>query len=98
MADVCPRKPILYTRAAASAAVAVLLRVEEVLSHLPLPRQQAKVFRLCNGYPEAVSPADRAVASIRTCGEIEIGLEPHYSTMAATAVGLQHTAPRANRE
>jgi hypothetical protein len=36
-ADVCPRKPILYTRAAASAAVAVLLRVEEVLSHLPSP-------------------------------------------------------------
>lgn len=77
--------------------VLVLLRVEEVLSHLPLPRQQAKVFRLYNSYPEAVSPADRAVASIRTCGEIEIGLEPHCSTMATTAVGLQHTAPRMNQ-
>jgi hypothetical protein len=74
--------------------VLVLLCVEEVLSHLPFPRQQAKAFRLCNSYPEAVSPADRAVAPIGTCGKIEISLEPHCSTMATTAVKLQHTAPR----
>src|SRR4249919_3880730 len=39
--------------------VLVLLRVEEVLRHLPLARQQAKALRLRNCRPETVSPADR---------------------------------------
>ena len=70
--------------------VLVLLRVEKVLDHLVLARQQAKALGLGNRYPEAVSAADGAIAPVGACRQIEISLEPNRSAVATPAVGLQH--------
>jgi len=69
----------------------VLLRIEAVLSHLVLARQQSETLGLGNCYPEPVSPTDGAVAPVRASRKVEISLEPDCPAMATSAVGLQHT-------
>src|SRR5688500_13088882 len=70
--------------------VLVLLRIEAVLSHLMLARQQAETLGLGNCYPEPVSPADGAVAPVRAHRQVEISLESNRSAVATPAVCLQH--------
>lgn len=70
--------------------VLVFLRIEAVLGHLMLARQQAETVGLGNCHPEPVSPADGAVAPVRASRQVEISLEPDRPAMATSAVGLQH--------
>jgi hypothetical protein len=74
--------------------VQVLAGVEPVLGELGLSRQQAKVIRRRHGGPESGSAPDRAVAAIRTLGEIEFGLELDRAAMASAAVSSEHGEKR----
>ena len=70
--------------------VLVLFRIEAVLDHLLLSREQPKIFRLGHCRPETRSSADRAVAPVRARRQIEISFERYRAAMATSFVGLQH--------
>ena len=70
--------------------VEVLLRIEQVLRHLRLARQQAKTVSFGHRWPEARSAADGAVAAIRALREIQISFELDGATVATTSVCIQH--------
>ena len=70
--------------------VKVLLRVEQVLRHLRLARQQAETVSFGYRWPEARSAADGAVAAIRALREVQFSFELDGATVATTSVGFQH--------
>jgi len=74
----------------ATKVVLILLGVKQILRELRLAGEKTEAFRLDYRWPEARSPADGAVATIRTLREIEVGLELHSPAVATAAIGLQH--------
>lgn len=45
-----------------------------------------------DGWPEAIPPADGAIAAVGALREIKVRLKAHRATMAAARVGLQHVS------
>jgi hypothetical protein len=71
--------------------VLVLPRIEEILGHIVLARQQSETVGLGNRYPEPVSPADGAVAPVGARRQVEISFEPYCSAVATPLVCFQHS-------
>ena len=68
----------------------VLSCIEPVLGQHAVACEEPEVLRFRYRRPEAVAPADGAIAAIRALREVEPRLKPHCAAVTASLIGLQH--------
>ena len=73
--------------------VMVLHGAKAILGEFRFALEQAKSFRLCHRRPEAIAPADGAIAAVAGLAQVQVRFNEYASAVAAGAISFQHFDP-----